>query len=105
MLEYKANRDNSSRFMTLRFHFKKLTWVINVTSVKSTESVYSQQLHEEYELYGSNEFIADVGGFLGLLLGQSIFGIYQFVSGGVDECSCMKRTRRRRQKRLESERK
>ena len=32
---------------------------------------------EEYLIYDFNSFIADVGGYLGLLLGQSLYGIYQ----------------------------
>ena len=31
---------------------------------------------EEYVVYDSDSFIADVGGFFGLLLGQSMLGIY-----------------------------
>ena len=31
----------------------------------------------EYLTYDSNDFIADVGGYLGLLLGYSIFSIYE----------------------------
>ena len=33
-------------------------------------------IREEYYIYDENSFIADVGGFLGLLLGQSILGLY-----------------------------
>ena len=33
-------------------------------------------LREEYVVYDSDSFIADVGGFFGLLLGQSMLGIY-----------------------------
>ena len=32
---------------------------------------------EEYLIYDFNSFTADVGGYLGLLLGQSLYGIYQ----------------------------
>ena len=35
---------------------------------------------EEYLLYDLNSFVADVGGYLGLLLGQSLYGIYQLVA-------------------------
>ena len=31
----------------------------------------------QYYIYDQNSFIADVGGYLGLLLGQSIYGIYE----------------------------
>ena len=33
-------------------------------------------LNEEYLVYDYNNFIADIGGYLGLLLGHSIFSIY-----------------------------
>ena len=35
----------------------------------------------EYVLYDYNTFIADIGGYLGLLLGQSVFGVYQLAAG------------------------
>ena len=35
----------------------------------------SYQLEEEYIVYDANDFIADVGGYLGLLLGHSILSI------------------------------
>ena len=38
--------------------------------------VASYQEMEQYLLYDSNSFIADVGGFMGLLLGFSVFSIY-----------------------------
>ena len=31
----------------------------------------------EYVLYDYNTFIADIGGYLGLLVGQSILGVYK----------------------------
>ena len=31
----------------------------------------------QYVIYDIDNFIADVGGYLGLLLGQSIYGIYE----------------------------
>ena len=34
----------------------------------------------QYIIYDTNGFIADVGGYLGLLLGQSIYGLYEVVS-------------------------
>ena len=34
----------------------------------------------QYYIYDQNSFIADVGGYLGLLLGQSIYGIYEVLS-------------------------
>ena len=41
----------------------------------------SHKEEEQYVIYDSNSFIADVGGFLGLLLGYSALGLYdEFVS-------------------------
>ena len=39
----------------------------------------SYQLTEEYIVYDSNDFIADVGGYLGLLLGHSVLSIYGYI--------------------------
>ena len=38
---------------------------------------------EQYELYGFSSFVADVGGFLGLLLGASLLSMFEkcFESG------------------------
>ena len=40
-------------------------------------------IKEQYLLYGPGDVFADVGGYLGLLLGQSIFTIFESV---VDLC-------------------
>ena len=37
-------------------------------------------LKPQYEVYNFDDFIADVGGYLGLLLGQSIYGIYEIMT-------------------------
>ena len=34
----------------------------------------------QYFIYDWNSFIADIGGYLGLLLGQSIFGMCQLLA-------------------------
>ena len=34
------------------------------------------EVREHYSIYDGNSFIADIGGYLGLLLGHSLFGIY-----------------------------
>ena len=34
----------------------------------------------QYIIYDINAFIADVGGYLGLLLGQSIYGLYEIIT-------------------------
>ena len=45
----------------------------------------SYQLHEEYIVYDVDDFIADVGGYLGLLLGHSILSIYYISVGWFTE--------------------
>ena len=40
----------------------------------------SNPIDLQYKIYDTNGFIADVGGYLGLLLGQSIYGLYEVVS-------------------------
>ena len=34
----------------------------------------------QYIVYDSDSFIADVGGYLGLLLGQSVYGLYEIIT-------------------------
>ena len=44
-------------------------------STTSPETIFFQ-----FNIYDNNDFIADVGGYLGLLLGQSIYGLYDIVT-------------------------
>ena len=37
-------------------------------------------LLHQYLIYDLNDFFADVGGYLGLLLGSSFFGIYEIAT-------------------------
>ena len=41
----------------------------------------SYEVEEEYIVYDTSNFIADVGGYLGLLMGQSILRFYYFCTG------------------------
>ena len=43
-------------------------------------------IKEQYYTYGLNSFVADFGGYLGLLLGHSILSAFDF---GRDVVSCM----------------
>ena len=38
-------------------------------------------IRKQYVIYDNNSFIADVGGFMGLLLGFSLLSIYDEVEG------------------------
>ena len=55
--------------------------------LNNTFALYARILHsrheisEHYYIYDVNSLIADIGGFLGLLLGQSLFGIYSLGEG------------------------
>ena len=51
----------------------------DLTSVKITVMIANIKCFQ-YWLYDFDAFIADVGGYLGLLLGQSLFGAHQFFS-------------------------
>ncbi len=46
----------------------------------------------QYASYDSNDFVADVGGYLGLLLGHSVLAIYDLLAGGVGQriAKCLK---------------
>ncbi len=56
-------------------------------------STSEQGIKEEYIIYDFDSFIADVGGFLGLLLGHSLLSIYQSMHEWNKKgkmCGCMK---------------
>ena len=48
----------------------------NTLTMSFTFEDASYQLSEEYIVYDFNDFIADVGGYLGLLLGHSVLSMY-----------------------------
>ncbi len=52
---------------------KRLLCRLNIKLVMYTEQ-YDREI--EFVTYDANSFIADVGGFLGLLLGSSMLAIY-----------------------------
>ena len=41
------------------------------------------EVREHYRIYDGNSYIADFGGFLGLLLGHSLFGMYCLVENWI----------------------
>ena len=43
-------------------------------------------VREQYYTYGFGSFVADIGGYLGLLLGNSILGFYDGISGIYEKC-------------------
>ena len=43
-------------------------------------STTSLSAKEQYIIYDPNSFVADVGGYLGLLLGHSVLSIYKVVA-------------------------
>jgi hypothetical protein len=58
---------------------KKNEWDINDTSTTGFKFVYTDGQYEEkeqYLMYSIPDFLADVGGYLGLLLGHSILDFY-----------------------------
>ena len=50
-----------------------------------------KSVHFQYIIYDSNSFIADVGGYLGLLLGQSMFGVYQLTMEWIKKLRCRRK--------------
>ena len=50
--------------------------------------VSSGELHcwLQYIVYDWNDFVADVGGYLGLLLGHSIYGMYDIIRSWISKC-------------------
>ena len=53
---------------------------VNSTKSKVINLPWDNYLWFQYFVYDFDAFIADVGGFLGLLLGQSVFGIYEWIT-------------------------
>ena len=41
------------------------------------------EFKEQYDIYDGDALIADIGGYLGLLLGLSLFTIFQFFLSGI----------------------
>ncbi len=57
----------------------------DLLKIKIVMQTGTYEVREQYFIYDGNTFIADIGGYLGLLLGHSILSIVQFLaqrSGG-----------------------
>ena len=48
----------------------------------------SYQLEEQYQIYDGVSFIADMGGYMGLLLGSSLLGIYMAIENVLRNICC-----------------
>ena len=48
----------------------------------------SYQLEEQYQIYDGVSFIADMGGYMGLLLGSSLLGIYMAIENVIRNICC-----------------
>ena len=59
----------------------------------------------QYIIYDWNSLLADIGGYLGLLVGQSIFGMYQLFAGWMNwsKVSRLLKTRGKRVKEVKDE--
>ena len=72
-----------------RFEKKSDTFGIMFRIARSKHEV-----REHYRIYDRNSFIADIGGYLGLLLGHSLFGIYcavkDYICAGVTKVGLKK---------------
>ena len=46
-------------------------------------------MYYQFITYDANDLIADVGGYLGLLMGQSILALYDLVNEYIKGCTLM----------------
>ena len=64
----------------------QMTWRVDLTF--TYPSRWYKTL-EQYNIYEGNSMIADVGGFMGLLLGSSLLSIYQAAEGQLKSMFCI----------------
>ena len=50
---------------------------VNIKQIKNNQPLPHVNCPFKYYVYDGESFIADVGGLLGLLIGQSIYGVYE----------------------------
>ena len=98
--EYNQSNMGEPNAMGIKFHF-----LTGRYEVKEQVNIYPPKLclstllylkmlfiHFKYIVYSFNSLVADVGGYLGLLLGQSIYGLYHILASckinrkDVNEC-------------------
>lgn len=60
-------------------HFKGFSFRTNKMAIEWEYMNSDYIVRQEYLTYDINSFIADVGGYLGLLLGHSLFSIYEWL--------------------------
>ena len=81
-IEYVNPSETESNIIQIGFHFKSgrhelkeqaniIKYLYKLLTIKSIYSLF------QYIIYDWDSCFADVGGYLGLLLGQSIYGIYE----------------------------
>ena len=49
-------------------------------------TIREKKYYLQYYVYDFNAFVADVGGYLGLLLGHSIFGMFEPIIKFISKC-------------------
>ena len=62
---------------SIEYHLLSYQDIWNFFWVKLFLPTTKHVVKEQYVVYDGNTFVADVGGYLGLLLGHSLLGIYR----------------------------
>ena len=78
---FEENPDNLNTTLMLFLYYSNVEHELR-EQVKISKLALQDVKHTsfQYIIYDINDFIADVGGYLGLLLGQSIYGIYELLT-------------------------
>ena len=77
MDNYEVSLENLSEDQSYRNKYSQVDFTFTIY-----ERTYIEE--EQYIIYDGNSFLADIGGFLGLVLGSSMLNIYDEVVGLVD---------------------
>ena len=72
----------NTTMLTLQFYYSniehELREQVDFQAIYAT--IQSEHIPFQYIIYDLNALTADVGGYLGLLLGQSIYGLYEIIT-------------------------
>ena len=81
-MTYEEAPDTNTTTLTLQLYYSnvehELREQVNLPEISAT--VTFEYIPFQYIIYDINALTADVGGYLGLLLGQSIYGLYEIIT-------------------------
>ena len=81
-MQYVDAPDSNTTTLTLQLYYSnvehELREQVNLPEISAT--VTFEYIPFQYIIYDINALTADVGGYLGLLLGQSIYGLYEIMT-------------------------